>query len=93
MATKMMIIMYTGENCGKCKGAKVHLENLPAHIKENLVLKERNVDKNSKYKYELTEFLKSNTLPTFDIYEGTTRVDILRGFDENIGKIMGHLGL
>ncbi|MED1303698.1 NrdH-redoxin [[Bacillus thuringiensis] serovar konkukian] len=95
MATKIMIIMYTGENCGKCKAAKERFKNLPPDIKENVELIERNVDK-SEYDYKfLTETLKSNSLPTFLInpVEGSTDYKPLIGFDENIGKIMEHLGL
>ncbi|PGT89806.1 NrdH-redoxin [Bacillus thuringiensis] len=86
---KMEIIMYTGDNCPKCNRAKVMLESCPVDFD----LVERNVDKDAKYKQELTETLNSHTLPTFDIYDGTTRIDILRGFDENQGKLRNILGL
>ncbi|MEK4501189.1 glutaredoxin family protein [Bacillus sp. FSL R12-0069] len=84
MATK--IVMYTGENCGKCKRAKEMLNNLPSEIYVTLI--ERNVDENEDHMEVLTKKYNSNTLPTFVIDD-----EVYRGFDENIGKIMGHLGL
>ncbi|HDR4569024.1 NrdH-redoxin [Bacillus cereus] len=81
MATK--IVMYTGENCGKCKRAKAMLESCPVDVE----VIEKNVDENTNYKKDM-ELLKSTTLPTF-VIEG----EVYRGFDENIGKIMEHLGL
>ncbi|WP_167555517.1 glutaredoxin family protein [Bacillus thuringiensis] len=84
MATK--IIMYTGENCGKCKRAKEMFASLPSEIYVTLI--ERNVDENEDHMEVLTKKYNSNTLPTFVIDD-----EVYRGFDENIGKIMGHLGL
>ncbi|WP_000201629.1 glutaredoxin family protein [Bacillus cereus] len=84
MATK--IVMYTGENCGKCKRAKEMLASLPPEIYVTLI--ERNVDENEDHMEVLTKKYNSNTLPTFVIDD-----EVYRGFDENIGKIMGHLGL
>ena len=92
MANKI-IVMYTGNSCSKCKRAKENLENLPPHIKENLELIEKNVDEN----IEVMEFLKneldSQTLPTFELLRDDDKPIVLRGFDENIGKIMEYLGL
>lgn len=82
MATK--IVMYTGNNCGKCKRAKEMLKNCPVDVE----IMTENVDDNETSKRYLTEVLKSNTLPTFVIGE-----EVIRGFDENIGKIMELLGL
>ncbi|MES5957544.1 glutaredoxin family protein [Bacillus fungorum] len=84
MATK--IVMYTGLNCGKCKRAKEMLSSLPSDIYVTLI--ERNVDENEDHMEVLTKKYNSNTLPTFVIDD-----EVYRGFDENIGKIMGHLGL
>ncbi|WP_180236330.1 glutaredoxin family protein [Bacillus wiedmannii] len=84
MATK--IVMYTGENCGKCKRAKEMLSNLPSEIYVTLI--ERNVDENEDHMEVLTKKYNSNTLPTFVIDD-----EVYRGFDENIGKIMNALGL
>ncbi|PFA75856.1 glutaredoxin family protein [Bacillus cereus] len=93
MATK--IVMYTGNNCGKCKRAKEMFARLPEHIEVELV--EKNVDENEKYMYHLKEVIESNTLPTFIYHEhdknGNLKRHVLRGFDENIGKIMEVLGL
>jgi len=76
--------MYTGNNCGKCKRAKEMLKNCPVDVE----IMTENVDDNETSKRYLTEVLKSNTLPTFVIGE-----EVIRGFDENIGKIMELLGL
>ncbi|HDR3493933.1 TPA: glutaredoxin family protein [Bacillus wiedmannii] len=84
MATK--IVVYTGNACPKCKRAKEMLENLPSHI--SIDLAEMNVDECKINKDELTRIHKSQTLPTL-VIDG----QVYRGFDENIGKIMGHLGL
>lgn len=78
------IEMYKGNNCPKCKRAKAMLENCPVDVE----LKEINVDENEGYRVHLNGVLQSNTLPTF-VIEGK----VYRGFDENIGKIMEHLGL
>ncbi|MGP2423630.1 glutaredoxin family protein [Bacillus sp. FH] len=87
MATKL--IMYTGDNCSKCKRAKEMLQNCPVEVE----LIERNVDQDEYQKTFLVNELESNTLPTFVLRDGTGGLKILRGFDENIGKIMEHLGL
>ncbi|MBE7099460.1 glutaredoxin family protein [Bacillus cereus] len=84
MATK--IVIYTGNSCSKCKRAKEMFNNLPPGIEIDLM--ELNVDECKINKDELTRIHKSQTLPTF-VIEG----EVYRGFDENIGKIMGHLGL
>ncbi|PEP21726.1 NrdH-redoxin [Bacillus wiedmannii] len=84
MATK--IIMYTGNDCGKCKRAKEMFDNLPPGIEIDLT--ELNVDECKINRDELTRIRKSQTLPTF-VIEG----EVYRGFDENIGKIMDVLGL
>ncbi|WP_088311697.1 glutaredoxin family protein [Bacillus cereus] len=93
MANKIM--MYTGNNCSKCKRAKEMFENLPSHIDVELV--EINVDEIDGMKLYLTNILESNTLPTFTYEEiqkdGLIKIEVLRGFDENIGKIREHLGL
>ncbi|UOX99349.1 thioredoxin domain-containing protein (plasmid) [Bacillus cereus] len=94
MATK--IIMYTGDNCSKCKAAKVHLGNLPPHIKEEVTIIEINVDETKYQRDYVVNELKSNTLPTFELFKTedyNEKPEVLRGFDENIGKIMEHLGL
>ncbi|MGH0448521.1 glutaredoxin family protein [Bacillus mycoides] len=83
MATK--IVVYTGNTCSKCKRAKEMLASLPDHIDVELI--EKNVNENVEYEVEML-LLNSVTLPTF-VIDGET----YRGFDENIGKIMGHLGL
>lgn len=85
------IIMYTGNNCGKCKGAKFNLENLPKEAKEKLILIEKNVDENEDDYKELTEMIGSNKLPTFIINRDIKNP--LLGFDENFGKIQEVLGL
>ncbi|HDX9654322.1 TPA: glutaredoxin family protein [Bacillus wiedmannii] len=82
MATK--IVMYTGNECSKCKRAKEMLKNCPVEVD----IEELNVDEVPMHRQVLTKVYKSNTLPTF-IIDG----NVYRGFDENIGKIMGHLGL
>jgi glutaredoxin len=84
MATK--IIMYTGENCGKCMRAKAMLSSLPSGIELELI--EKNIDEQICYKNEAIE-KGIKTLPTFQLDNG----EMLFGFDENIGKIMEHLGL
>ncbi|OKA19962.1 glutaredoxin family protein [Bacillus cereus] len=84
MATK--IVMYTGKNCSKCKRAKEMLASLPPEIYVTLI--ERNVDENEDHMEVLTKKYNSNTLPTFVIDD-----EVYPGFDENIGKIMEHLGL
>jgi len=97
MATK--IIMYTGENCGKCKRAKEMLNNLPPDIEVELI--ERNVDKNTAHMDTLKHVINSSSLPTFVIPKSEKGCDLYNkdtyhlyiGFDENIGKIMEVLGL
>lgn len=84
MATK--IIIYTGNSCPKCKRAKEMLNNLPLGHEVELI--ERNVDEDKNNLHVLQAVYKSSSLPTF-IIEGKPYI----GFDENIGKIMGHLGL
>ncbi|MDR4942980.1 glutaredoxin family protein [Bacillus wiedmannii] len=66
--------------------AKEMLSSLPSEIYVTLI--ERNVDENEDHMEVLTKKYNSNTLPTFVIDD-----EVYRGFDENIGKIMGHLGL
>ncbi|HFU9552723.1 TPA: glutaredoxin family protein, partial [Streptococcus agalactiae] len=83
MATK--IVMYTGENCGKCKRAKEMLTNTPPGHEVELI--ERNVDKSGLYKDFMINTLESNTLPTFILNPDSEEEEVLRGFDENIGKI------
>ncbi|PEN14711.1 NrdH-redoxin, partial [Bacillus wiedmannii] len=56
MATK--IVMYTGDNCGKCNAAKVHLGNLPPHIKEEVTIIEINVDETKYQRDYLVNELK-----------------------------------
>lgn len=85
------IIMYTGNTCGKCKGAKINLENLPEFAKENLVLIEKNIDENEENYKELTEKIGVNKLPTF-IVDGDFKNPLV-GFEENFGKIQEVLGL
>ncbi|PFS55807.1 glutaredoxin family protein [Bacillus thuringiensis] len=82
MATK--IVMYTGENCGKCKRAKEMLKSCPVEVD----IDEKNVDEKEEYLNELKE-IGSYTLPTFIFEDGKTLI----GFDENIGLIMDKLGL
>lgn len=82
MATK--IVMYTGNNCGKCKRAKEMLKSCPVKVE----IEERNIDKDDDLRQELTLKYASSTLPTFVINS-----NIYRGFDENIGNIMDELGL
>ncbi|SCN11869.1 glutaredoxin family protein [Bacillus wiedmannii] len=84
MATK--IVMYTGNNCGKCKRAKEMLNNLPLGHEVELI--ERNVDEDKNNLHVLQAVYKSSSLPTF-VIEGKPYI----GFDENIGKIMDVLGL
>jgi hypothetical protein len=88
--------MYTGDNCSKCNAAKVHLGNLPPHIKEEVTIIEINVDETKYQRDYVVNELKSNTLPTFELFKTedyNEKPEVLRGFDENIGKIMEHLGL
>lgn len=87
MATK--IIVYTGNNCGKCKRAKEMLENCPVDIE----IIERNIDENADAKDYLVSIIESNTLPTLVFVENNEDKHVFRGFDENIGKIMEALGL
>ncbi|PEI42562.1 NrdH-redoxin [Bacillus pseudomycoides] len=89
MATK--IIMYTGNSCSKCKRAKEMLNNLPLGHEVELI--ERNVDEDEYQKTFLMHELESNTLPTFVLNDESEKMKVLRGFDENIGKIMEVLGL
>ncbi|BCC74206.1 hypothetical protein BCJMU51_p2061 (plasmid) [Bacillus cereus] len=84
MANK--IVMYTGNSCPKCKRAKEMLNNLPLGHEVELI--ERNVDEDKNNLHVLQAVYKSSSLPTF-IIEGKPYI----GFDENIGKIMEHLGL
>ena len=85
-----MITMFTGNDCPRCAAAKVHLNNIPAEFKENLELREINVDLVEMAREVLTITHKSNTLPTF-ILEETQ--EVLRGFDEHFGKIQEYIGL
>lgn len=94
MATK--IIMYTGDNCSKCKRAKAMLESCPVDVE----IIEKNVDEIPGLKLYMENILDSKTLPTFTYEtiekedgENKIKINVLRGFDENIGKIMEHLGL
>lgn len=80
----MKIIMYTGNNCGKCKRAKAMFGSLPVDVE----IIEKNVDNCSKCMKEL-EKLGSSSLPTFKLEDGS----VLIGFDENIGKLMEVFGL
>lgn len=97
MATK--IVMYTGNNCGKCLRAKEMLTNTPPGHEVELI--ERNVDENTAHMDCLKNVINSSSLPTFVIPKSEKGCDIYNkdtyhlyiGFDENIGKIMGHLGL
>lgn len=85
------IIMFTGDTCGKCKGAKFNLSNLPSEAKDKLLLIERNVDQDPMAKRILTEKIGVNTLPTF-VINGNYEKPLI-GFEENMGKIMEVLGL
>ncbi|WP_259418300.1 glutaredoxin family protein [Bacillus toyonensis] len=94
MATK--IVMYTGNTCGKCKRAKAMLESCPVDVE----IIERNVDETPGLKLYMENILDSKTLPTFtyetivqEYGENKIKINVLRGFDENIGKIMEVLGL
>lgn len=78
------IVMFTGENCGKCKYAKFMLESCPADVK----IIERNVDKNEDYRNELKEKYGSMTLPTLVIHDKP-----YIGFEENLGEIMEVVGV
>lgn len=63
-------------------------------------IEKRNVDENESHKLYLTEVFDSNTLPTF-VYESDVlefgewkkKINVLRGFDENLGKLQEVLGL
>lgn len=85
-----MITMFTGNDCGKCKAAKEHINNIPAEFKEGIELVEINVDAEPGQRRVLQEVYKSNTLPTF-LLQGHN--EPLRGFDENIGKIQDYIGI
>jgi len=85
------VVMFTGNSCGKCKGAKFNLSNLPKEAKEKLLLIERNVDEDKEAYKLLTEKIGSNKLPTF-VINGNYEKPLI-GFEENFGKIMGVLGL
>lgn len=89
MATK--IVIYTGNSCSKCKRAKEMLTNTPPGHEVELI--ERNVDKSEFDKDFMINVLESNTLPTFILNPESEDNEVLRGFDENIGKIMKALGL
>lgn len=93
MATK--IVIYTGNSCSKCKRAKEMLNNLPPGHEVELI--ERNVDESEENMRHLKELYDSSTLPTFVYVDrdrnGNVKENVLRGFDENIGKIMEYLGL
>ncbi|WP_144597418.1 glutaredoxin family protein [Bacillus cereus] len=80
----MKIVIYTSNSCSKCKRAKEMLKNCPVEVD----IEELNVDETPMHRKVLTKVYESNTLPTFIIDE-----NVYRGFDENIGKIMEHLGL
>ncbi|HHT7143437.1 TPA: glutaredoxin family protein [Bacillus cereus] len=82
MTTK--ITMFTKNNCPNCNRAKVMFKECPVEVD----IEELNVDEVQMHRKVLTEVYESNTLPTFIIGE-----NVYRGFDENIGKIMEHLGL
>ena len=79
------VIIYTKNNCPNCNRAKFMFENCPVDVD----LEERNIDEREEYKFELTNILNSNTLPTFLLGKG----EPLRGFDENLGNLQEVLGL
>lgn len=91
------IIMYTGNECGKCKRAKMMIESCPVEVDLEL----RNVDEDEKYMRELKDVIKSSSLPTIMIpdikgkyqYEDGAMYKEHIGFEDNLGKIMGYLGL
>lgn len=85
------IVMFTGNSCGKCKGAKFNLSNLPQFAKDNLNLIEKNVDEKEEYMEELTKEIGVSKLPTF-IIDGDKKNPLV-GFEENFGKIQEVLGL
>lgn len=87
---KKVITMFTGNDCSKCKAAKVHINNIPAEFKENVELIEINVDLVAGARDTLVNKYKSNTLPTF-LLQG--QEEPLRGFDEHFGKIQEYIGL
>lgn len=78
------IIMYTGNNCGKCKRAKEMFENCPVDVE----IEERNVDLVPSHLIVLKEGYGSMSLPVFIIDDKP-----LIGFEENLGEIMEYLGL
>jgi glutaredoxin len=97
MVTK--IVMYTSNSCSKCKRAKEMLTNTPPGHEVDLI--ERNVDESENSRDFLKSIIGSSSLPTFVIPKSEKGLDIFNkdtyhlyiGFDENIGKIMEHLGL
>lgn len=94
------IIMFTGDTCGKCKGAKTNLGFLPPDAKEKMNLIEINVDQDEKHKEFMVNVLKSASLPSFMIedtqgsieYEGKMYESYI-GFEQAFGTIQEVLGL
>ncbi|ANT41158.1 glutaredoxin [Bacillus phage KonjoTrouble] len=92
----MNIIMYTKNNCPNCMRAEFMFSACPTPVN----IEKRNVDENESHKSYLTEVFDSNTLPTF-VYESDVlefgewkkKINVLRGFDENLGKLQEVLGL
>lgn len=90
------IIMYTGNDCGKCKRAKMMIDSCPVEVELEL----RNVDENEDYREDLVRF-RSQSLPTLliEVEDGTlednegVNWDILIGFEENMGRIREYVGL
>lgn len=102
----MKIIMFTKDKCPNCERAKFMLNYSPVPVE----LEIRNIESGrdaEKYNTQLTEVIKSRTLPTILIptkvklptkqnqfvEEDGIGYEILVGFDDNLGKLQGVLGL
>lgn len=102
----MKIIMYTKDKCPNCERAKFMLNYSPVPVE----LEIRNIESGrdaEKHNKQLTEVIKSRTLPTILVptlvkfptkpnqlvEEDDVNYEVLIGFDENLGKLQEVLGL
>lgn len=95
----MKIIMYTKDKCPNCERAKFMLNYSPVPVE----LEIRNIESGEdaeKFNKQLTEVIKSRTLPTLlipdkqgEIEEDNEMYRILIGFDDNLGVLQEVLGL
>lgn len=103
----MKVIMYTKDKCPNCERAKFMFNCSPIPVEVEI----RNIESGKeaeKYNNQLTEVIKSRTLPTMLIpYKGSLPnpnvkivreddnilLEVLVGFDDNFGKLQEVLGL